>query len=136
MTSEQNKGNKDKVAQKIAGGILHFQNAFSNRMNRLQHLKLIIICFCVVSGGLSIYFLIDAIVTKPKSKIRIDHIRTPRPVYESSDEMYDERIPDEIYYSIQEYKRYMDSAGEAIRPGLADSMRTLEEMYLQQQQNK
>lgn len=133
MTSEQKTGNKDKVAQKIAGGILHFQSAFSNRMNRLKSLKLILICFCVISGGLSIYFLIDAIVTKPKPRIRIDHIRTPQPLYEPSEELYDERIPDEIYYDIQAYRRYMDSTGEAIRPGLLDSMRTLEEMYLQQQ---
>lgn len=133
MTSEQNKGTKDKVAQKIAGGILHFQNAFSNRMNKLKCLKLILICFCVVSGSLSIYFLVDAIVTKPKPKIKIDHIRTPQPMYESSEELYDERIPNEIYYGIREYRRYMDSIGEAIRPGLADSIRILEEMYLQQQ---
>src|SRR5688572_2859568 len=123
MTSEQNKGTKDKVAQKIAGGILNFQNAFSNRMNRLKSLKLILICFCVISGSLSIYFLVDAIVSKPKQKIRIDHIRTPKPIYEPSEELYDERIPDEIYFGIQEYRRYMDSTGEAIRPGLADSMR-------------
>ncbi len=131
MTSEQNKGNK--VAEKIAGGILKFQDAFSNRMNRLKSLKLILICFCVLSGGLSIYFLVDAIASKPKPKIRIDRIRTPQPIYEPSEEMYDEKIPVEIYHQIQDYKRYTDSTGEVIRPGLADSMRILEEMYLQQQ---
>lgn len=131
MTSEQNKGNK--VAERIAGGILNFQNAFSNRMNRLKGLRQILISFCIVSGSLSIYFLVNAIVSKPKAKIKIDQIRTPRPVYEPSEELYDEKIPDEIYYGIQEYRRYMDSTGEAIRPGLADSMRTLEQIYLQQQ---
>ena len=130
MISEPSKGNK--VAEKIAGGILRFQNAISSRMNRLKSLKLILICFCVLSGSLSIYFFVSAIVSKPRQKIKIDHIRTPRPIYESTEEMYDEKIPDEIYRSIQEYKRYMDSTGEPIRPGLADSMRTLEEMYLQQ----
>src|SRR5687767_15619193 len=125
MTSESNKGNR--IAEKIAGGILRFQNDFSDRMNRLKSLKLILICFCVISGSLSIFFFVDAIVSKPKAKIRIDHIRTPRTIDESSEDMFDEKIPDEIYLSIQEYKRYMDSTGEPIRPGLADSMRTLEE---------
>lgn len=133
MTSEQNKGTKDKVAQKIAGSILNFQNAISSRMNKLKSLKLILICFCVVSGSLSIYFLVDAIVSKPKPKIKIDHIRTPQPIHEPSEELYDERIPDEIYFGIRDYRKYMDSIGEVIRPGLADSMRILEEMYLQQQ---
>ena len=133
MTSESKTGNKDKVAQKVAGGILKVQSAFANRMNKIKNLKVFLICFCVISGSLSIYFFVDAIVSKPKAKIKIDHIRTPRPAYEPNEEMYDNKIPDEIYQQIQDYKRYADSIGEPIRPGLADSMRILEEMYLQQQ---
>ena len=133
MTSESKTGNKDKVANKIAKGILKIQTYFSNRMNKLKYLKLFLICFCFVSGSLSIYFFVDAIVSKPKVKIKIDRIQTPRPIYERDEEMYNNKIPDEIYQQIQAYKRYADSTGEVIRPGLADSMRILEEMYLQQQ---
>jgi hypothetical protein len=133
MTSESNKETKDKVAGKIARGILFAQERFSNWMNKLKSLKLVLICFCVISGSLSIYFFVDAIVSKPEVKIKIDHIRTPRPIYEPSEDMYDEKLPDDIYREIQEYRKYMDSIGEPIRPGLADSMRTVEEMYLQQQ---
>lgn len=133
MTSEPKTGNKDKVAQKVAQGILKVQTSFSNRMNKLKYLKLFLIWFCFISGSLSIYFFVDAIVSKPKVKIKIDHISSPRPIYEHDEEMYNNKIPDEIYKQIQAYKRYADSTGEIIRPGLADSMRILEEMYLQQQ---
>ena len=136
MTSEQKQETKDKLAGKIAGGILRVQGFVSDRMNRFQYLKLLLICFCVLSAGLSAYFLVDAIESKPKQKIRIDRISSPQPMYEPSEDLFDETIPDDIYQGIQEYKRYMDSTGEAIRPGLADSMRVLEEMYLQQQKNK
>lgn len=133
MTPEQNKEIKDKVARKIAGSILDFQLSFSNRMNKLRSLKMILISFCLVSGSLSIYFLADAIVNKSKPGIKVDRIRTPRPIYAPFEDMYNEDIPDEIYQGIQEYKMYMDSIDEPVRPGLADSMRVLEEMYLQQQ---
>ncbi len=133
MTSEQNPGTKDKVAGKIAGFIIGIQTKISDKMNRFKYLKLVLVFFCVLSAVLSGYFLVDAFVSKPKAKIKVDRIRSPRPIEGPSEEMFDERIPDEIYYQIQSYKRYMDSTGEMIRPGLADSMRILEEIYLQQQ---
>lgn len=124
--------NKEKVADRIAKGILSFQEMLSGRMNAFRYLKLFLVMFCITAGSLSIYFFVDAIVSKPKSKIKIDRIRTPRPAYETPEEMYDEKIPEEVYRNIQEYKRYMDSTGQVITPGLADSIRMLEEMYLQQ----
>lgn len=130
MTSESN---KEKIATRIANTILAVQTKFSNRMNRFKGLKTLLIIFCITSAGLSTYFLIDAIVTKPKPKIKIDRIRPPRPAYETPEEMYDEKIPEEIYNNILGYRRYMDSLGEPIRPGLSDSMKMIEEMYLQQQ---
>lgn len=42
-------------------------------------------------------------------------------------------MPADIYEQIQDYKKYMDSIGQPIRPGMLDSMRILEEIYLQQQ---
>ena len=133
MTSEQKPGTSDKVAGKIADGILRVQGFVSAKMNRFKYLKLVLICFIVSSFLLSGYFLVEAIVAKPKPSIKIDRVHSPRPIDKPTESLYDERIPDEIYYTIQEYKRYMDSTGEMIRPGLADSMRILEEMYLQQQ---
>ena len=133
MISTSNKGIKDKVADKVAKNILFVQEQFSNRMNKLKHLKVILICFCLISGSLSIYVFIDAIVSKPQTKFHIERIQAPRMIEEPSDRMYEEKIPSEIYEQIHDYRRYMDSIGEPIRQSLADSMRLLEEIYLKQQ---
>lgn len=129
---------QDKVAGKIAGGFIWLQTKFSNWMNKIftgmnrKKLKIILIAFCLVSGGLSIYFFIDALVSSPKAKFKIDQVRMPQHFDKSGDEVMENAMPDDIYQQIQDYKRYMDSIGEPIRPGLADSMRILEEIYLQQ----
>jgi len=130
---------QDKMAGKIAAGFIWLQTKFSDRMNKMftgmnkRKLKIILILFCMVSGGLSIYFFIDAIVSKPKAKLRIDQVRMPQHFDKSGDEVMENVMPDEIYQQIQDYRHYMDRIGEPIRPGLQDSMRILEEIYLQQQ---
>lgn len=130
---------QDKVAGKIATVFIKIQSGFSDRMNKYfgtmktQHIKLWLLAFCIVSGGLSIYFFADAIVSKPKPKFRIDQVRVPQHFDKSGDEVMENALPDDIYQQIQDYKKHMDSIGEPIRPGLADSMRVLEEIYLQQQ---
>jgi hypothetical protein len=51
----------------------------------------------------------------------------------SADEVMEHDMPEDIYRQIQEYRHYMDSTGQSIRPGLQDSMGMIEDMYLQQQ---
>jgi len=118
---------QDKVAGKIAAGILKMQGNLADRMNKMRHLKILLIGFCFLSGSLSIYFFVAAIVAKPSGSIRIDRVRMPEHLKRSGDEM-----PEDIYRDIQEYKKYMDSIGEPIRPGLMDSIKVLEELYLSQ----
>ncbi len=124
---------QDKVAGKIANGLMMVQVKISDRMNKLKNLKAILITFCVVSSGLSIYFLVDAIISKPKPTFKVEPIRMPQHFDKSGDEVMESKMPDDIYQQIQGYKKYMDSIGQPIRPGLADSMRILEQIYLQQQ---
>lgn len=130
---------QDIVAGKIARLITWLQTKFSNAMDKrfnkvpIQRMKLYLLGFCLLSGGLSIYFLVNALVAKPKPTFRIDQVRMPEHFDKSGDEVMDGLMPEDIYQQIQEYRHYMDSAGEPIRPGLADSMRILEEIYLQQQ---
>lgn len=130
---------QDKVAGKIAGGFIWLQTKFSNAMDKrfaamkLQRVKISLVIFCIVSGGLSIYFFVDALASKPKPTFKIDQVRMPQHFDKSGDEVMENVMPEDIYRQIQDYKRYMDSIGEQIRPGLADSMRILEEIYLQQQ---
>lgn len=123
---------QDKVAGKIASGLIMIQSKVSDRMNRIKNLKGILIGFCVISAGLSIYFFVDAIVSKPKAMFKIEQVKMPMHFDQSGDEIMESEMPDDIYLQIQEYKNYMDSFGLPIRKGLMDSIRILEEIYLQQ----
>ncbi len=130
---------QDRVAGKIASLFIKTQNGFANLMNKYfgtmntQNIKIWLLAFCITSGGLSIFFFVDAVISKPKPRFRIDQVRVPEHFDRSGDEVMENTLPDDIYQQIQDYKRYMDSIGEPIRPGLADSIRILEEIYLQQQ---
>lgn len=130
---------QDKLAQKIAGGFVLVQTKFSDMMNKrfenmpARRLKIFLIAFCVFSGGLSLYFFVSAIVTQPKTGFKIDPIKVPEHFDRSGDEVMKNEMPEDVYREIQQYRYYMDSIGEPIRPGLEDSMRILEELYWQQQ---
>lgn len=129
---------QDKVAGKIAGGLIIVQTKFSDGMNKListmtiKKVKMWLAAFCIVSGGLSIYFFVNALVSKPKQVFKIDNVHVPEHFDKSGDEIMENPVPDEMYQNIQEYKRYMDSLGEPIRPSLLDSIKILEEIYSQQ----
>lgn len=130
---------RDKVAAKIARGFFLVQAKFSNTMNKRiatlprGQLKVLLIGFWVFSGGLSCYFILNAVFFKPQPAIKIDQVKVPKHFNKAGDEVMDNIMPPEIYLEMQEYKRYMDSIGQPIRPGLRDSMQMLEEIYLQQQ---
>ena len=130
---------QDNLARKIAGGFVLLQTLFSNMMNKrfanmpARRLKVFLIAFCVFCGGLSLYFFVSAIVAKPRPAFKIDPIEVPQHFDRSGDEVMENEIPEDVYRDIQEYRYYMDSIGEPIRPGLEDSMRLLEELYWQQQ---
>lgn len=124
---------QDKVAGKIAGSMLRMQTLFAMKMNKIKDLKLFLVLFCLVSGGLSIYFFVDALVSTPKQTFKVDPIRMPQHFDKTGNEVIDHVLPADIYEQIQDYKKYMDSTGQLIRQGMLDSMRILEEIYLQQQ---
>ena len=124
---------RDKVAGKIAGSMLKVQTFFAMKMNKIKDLKLFLVIFCLVSGGLSIYFFVNAIVSKPKQTFKVEPIRMLQHFDKTGDEVMENVMPADIYQQIQDYKKYMDSIGQPIRPGMLDSMRILEEIYLQQQ---
>lgn len=130
---------QDKVAGSIAGGLICLQTKFSNLMSKLfmnmkaKRIKMWLVMFCIISGGLSIYFFISALIAKPKATIKIDKVKMPQHVDQSGVEIKVIPVPDEVFQDIQDYKKYMDSLGEPIRPGLLDSIKIIEEIYVQQQ---
>ena len=130
---------QDKVAEKIAGFLTWLQIKFSTTMNKrvagmnLKKLKVALLGFCLLSGGLSTYFFVDALVSEPRKKFKMDKVRIPTHFDKSGDEVMNHVMPDDIYQQLQDYQHYMDSIGVPIRPGLLDSMRIIEQIYLQQQ---
>lgn len=129
----------DKVAAKIASGIIYLQTKFSKQMSKIvsgmtvQKVKVFLILFCVISGGLSIYFIVSSLRAKKVDPMKIERVRMPENLHRSGDEVMDNEMPLDIYQQIQDYKKYMDSIGEPMRKSLLDSMNILEQIYLQQQ---
>ena len=132
----------DKAAGKMAGAGIKLQTKFANNINKIfsgmpqQRLKRVLVGFCIISGGFSIYLAGHAILgtNKKQPAFEVKPIHVPRHYNKTGSEVSegDQRIPDELYRDIQEYKRYMDSLGQPIRPGLMDSIRILEQIYQQQ----
>lgn len=129
----------DKVAGKIAGGIVTIQTLFSKRMNKIvstmtiTNLKVWLISLCIISGGLSIYFIISSLTSTTATSIKIERVRMPAHMNKAGDEIMEHSMTPDIYQQLQDYKHYMDSIGEPIRPTLLDSIKMLEQIYLQQQ---
>lgn len=129
----------DKAAGKIAGAGIKLQTKFAKTMNRFisnmpgRKLKLLLFAFCFISGGFSVYLAANAIWGKDKEQpaIEVKPINIPRHYNKTGSEINESEnyIPEELYGDIQEYKRYMDSLGQPIRPGLLDSIQILEQIY-------
>lgn len=145
----------DKVAGRIAGVGIKIQKTFADFMNTIfsgmpaGKLKIILVIFCICGGGYSIYLIGDTIFGSANKKpiLKIDPIEVPRHYNRAGDEMLipENYVDQETYKQIKDFQRYMDSLkldkkGRIIydsillnRPGLMDSAKLLEEIYLSQQ---
>jgi hypothetical protein len=142
----------DKVAGKIAGFIVKAQTKFADVMNRnfsgisTKRMKIFLFLFCLVSGGLSIYYIVNAVFNhdKKNNSFKIDHVDVPKHYDKTGDELIHSQIfiDEETMQNIQVFKQYMDSLKtkgakqyDSImleRPGLMDSITMLEEIYYSQ----
>jgi hypothetical protein len=139
----------DKVAGKIAGFIVKVQTKFADVMNRnfsgisTRRMKIILFLFCLVSGGLSIYYIVNAVFThdKKNNSFKIDQVDVPKHYDKTGDELTHPQIfvDEETMKNIESFKQYMDSLKTEStkqydsvmleRPGLMDSIKMLEEIY-------
>lgn len=119
----------DRVAGKVAAGIIALQTKLSNRINKVKQIKVILLGCCIVSGSLSIYFFTHALVSTPQTVISIEKLKVPAHFVDDGND----KISKEMYEQMKAFKKYMDSLGSVIRPTLLDSMEVLEKIYLQQQ---
>ncbi len=144
----------DKVAGKIAGVGIKAQRLFAERMNKLfmktdfKRLKLLLIFFCVSTGGYSIYLIVNSVFSPERKQkaLEIQQMDIPKHFNKSGDEtiMPEAIIDEQTYLQIQDFRKYMDSLKlnrtneyDSIlqaRPGLMDSVQVLEQIYLSQKQ--
>ena len=142
----------DKVAGKIAGFIVKVQTKFADVMNRnfsgisTKRMKIFLFLFCLVSGGLSIYYIVNTVFShdKKNNSFKIDQVNVPMHYDKTGDELTHPQIfvDDETMKNIESFKQYMDSLKtkstkqyDSImleRPGLMDSIKMLEEIYYSQ----
>ena len=131
---------RDRAAKGIAGLFIKVQIKFADVMNQrvsnmpVKRMKILLFVFCGFGGGLSIYFIVSAILSKAKTTMNIEHVKIPRHISEPEEQSVQSHVDFTTYQQIQRYKIYMDSTHQAIRPGLLDSMNVLEQIYLSQQQ--
>lgn len=144
----------DKVASKIVVQIMKVQLKFAEIMNRLfssmtiKKIKLNLIFFSLITGGYSVYLIINAIAT-PEQKQKVYTIEKLA-LIKNSDKTRDELrikgqyIDDATFDKIRKFKKYMDSLKinksflydsiVAARPLLMDSISILEDIYNSQKQ--
>jgi len=142
---------KEKAAKGIARFLLSIQSKFADVMNAgtkhipSKRMKILLVAFCLFSGGFSIYLVANAIL-KPDEKqptFKIDQMNVPKYYDRIGDEYLqaDEYVDKETYQRIESFEQYMDSlersqTGRKIhdsiliaRPGLMDSIKMLKEIY-------
>ncbi len=129
----------DKAAGKIAGAGIKLQTKFANLMNKQfskipqQRLKTVLVVFCLLSGGFSIYLAAHAVFGPDKKQVpvQVEQMHIPQHYNRSGSEVNEtgNYVDETLYREIQEYKHYMDSLGQPIRPGLLDSIKVLEQIY-------
>lgn len=130
------------AAGKVAKLFIWLQTKFANVMNKqfskMPHkkFKVIVIIFCICSGGFSVYLAAHAIFgpVKEQSQINVEQMNVPQHFNKTGSEVNKENytVSKDLYENIQAYKKSMDSLGLPIRQTLMDSIKVLEDIYQSQ----
>ena len=142
--------NKDSLARKISNSLLKIQKEFASFMNKttegcsVVRMKVMFIALCSLFIGLSVWFIVDAFLSKPSLvKVNATHIHVIPLAKEKKETTI--LLTTEVHQRLQLFRSYMDSlqsskTGRLIydsillaRPGMMDSVAVLEQMYLKQQ---
>ena len=108
-------------------------------------MKVFLILFCLINGGLSLYFVGKGLFKKNKDIIiNLDKLHTPKYYDKAGDEMIPSGtyIDEETWSKVLVFRNYMDSLKAnasknydsilKARPGLMDSIRAIEGIYYSQ----
>jgi len=134
---------KDEVAIKVANLLLKLQVKFSNVMSSfiknfsVKKLKALLVVFCLLGGGSSIYLIAEAIFKHEQPALKIEDINIPKFYDQGGDLQTGKYVEPDGYESLQSFRRYMDSLQEVklrdsilkIRPRSTDSLKLLKEIF-------
>jgi hypothetical protein len=150
LKNSQSNERSDKLATKIAGLILNAQRKFAASMGKMfsdfstMSKKAFVLVLFFVCGGLSVYYIVDGVVNfTNKQQLKVDQTKIPAH-YDQNNDVYLRTTPidEQTWQQIKTVRQYIDSlkidSGQQFdsliknRPGLIDSIATLEEMYYSQ----
>jgi hypothetical protein len=143
----------DSIGMRLRKGVLKLQTAFAERMNAAaekiptRKLKRNLVFFCLLSGGFSLYLAMNGMLgsSTAKNSITIDQASVPKHFDKTGDVINEvQNIVDKgLYQQVKTFRSYVDSLQmndktvyDSImlsRPGLMDSIKAIEEIYLSQQ---
>ena len=122
----------DKIANLIVRRAILLQTRWANFMQRNserlseKNKKYILLIFSILTGLYSCFIIIQSFTGDAKHPFTITNIHLPKAIHEVSKPP---PVSEKEYLQIERYKKYMDSCGLPIRPGLADSIHQLEKIY-------
>jgi hypothetical protein len=132
---------KDKAATKIVNLLLKLQVKFSKVMSSfikkisVKKLKVLLVVFCVLGGGSSIYLIAEAIFKDEQPALKIEGINVPKYLDQGGDLQSGKYVEPESYKDLQSFRRYMDSVQQIkdsiwkVTPGSMDSLKLLKEIF-------
>ena len=106
---------KDKVATKIVNLLLKVQVKFSKVMSSfikkfsVKKLKVLLVVFCLLGGGSSIYLIAEAFIKGEHSALKIEKIKFPEFYDQDSDLQTGKTIDPKSYEALQSFRKYIDS---------------------------
>ena len=122
----------DKIANLIVRKAIFLQTRWANFMQRkserlsVKSKKYCLFFFSILTGTYSCFIIVQSFTGHTKKAFTITSIHLPKTIHE---ENKPPPVSEREYLQIEHYKKYMDSCGLAIRPGLADSIKQIENIY-------
>jgi hypothetical protein len=147
---------RERAAIGLATFLLRIQVRVSKKVNSwlarrsLASLRIYVLLFCLLSGGYSIYLVIDALESKraKNTLLRVDRAAVPKHFKKGGDEVSrgEAKQDVEVHREVQLFRHYLDSLQERhpaaydslmeARPHLIDSIRLLEDIYFKPNKNE
>jgi hypothetical protein len=123
----------DKAAGKIAKLILRLQVRYAKLMSEVvaklsvRQLKLLLILCCIVTGGFSLWLMLQAVFIPAtiEHTMKVDKMKVPVYIDREEGEFQGMKLDTGLIRKIKQQQRIMDSMGIEVSEGLTDSIQLL-----------